>query len=142
MISMFGTLNTPWFRGLAWLMSLITSLPGTRQLLLNAQAIPAQSATLADGLLGHPRPAKPHHGDGLGVMILSARLIEMVTPGDHVRQLLDPCFTPLMLVARWPTSPERWSTSAYTWLTRNSRHWSNGIPMLSSPTFFVGNETG
>lgn len=141
MISMGGTLNTPWFRRLAWSILQITPLPGTRWLLLNAQAIPVRLATLADGLLGHLRPAIPHRGDGLVGIIISARLIEMATPGDHVRQLLAPCLTPLMPVVLWPTGPGRWSTSAYTWFARNSRRWSNGISMLSTSISFVGNET-
>jgi hypothetical protein len=140
-ITMFGMLNTPWFRRLACLMLLTTQLPGTLWLLFNAQAMQALFASLAGGLLGsHLRLALHHRGDGLFVMILSARLIEMATPDDHVRQLLNQGLVPLMVVVLWPTGPGRWSKSAHAWLIRNSWRWSSGIPIHSPAMPFVWKE--
>jgi hypothetical protein len=139
---MFSVLNTPWFRQVACLVLLIAQLPGTLWLLFNAQDGQVLYATLAGGLLGsHLRPAFHHRADGLFLMILSARLIEMATPDDHVRQLLDQGLIPLMVVVLWPTGPGRRLKSVYTWLIRNSRRWSNGLPIHSSSTSLGWNET-
>ena len=140
---MFGMLNTPWFRRLACWTVLVTQLPGTLWLVFNAQAIQALFASLAGGPIGyHLRPAISHRGDGLFLMILSARLIEMATSDDHVRQLLDQCVIPLMVVVLWPTGSGRWLKSAHTWFTRNSRRWSSGIPIHSPAISLVWGETG
>ena len=139
---MFSIMNTPWFRRLACWILLVTLLPGTLWLLFTAQDVQDLCATLIGALLGyHLEPALHHCGDGLLVMILGARLIEMATPGDHVRQLLDQDLVPLMAIVLWPTGPGRWLKSAYTWLVRNSRRWSNGVPIHSSSTSLIWNET-
>ncbi|WP_407543535.1 hypothetical protein Q0M94_26655 (plasmid) [Deinococcus radiomollis] len=98
--------------------------------MFNAQAIQSLCATLAGSLLGsYLRPAMRNRGDRLFVTILIAHLIEMATPDDHVRQLLDQCLVPMLIVVLWSTGPGRWLKSQHTWFIRTNRRWLSGIPI-------------
>lgn len=138
MNSVINPLDLPWFRRLACWVLVVARLPGTLWLLFHGQGLQALGATLVGVLLGRRLRLALRGADRLFLMILSARLMELATPDDHFRQLLDQCLIPLMVIVLWPDGSGQWLKSALERLIRVRQGWSSGVQMHPCVTASAG----